>query len=112
MFRVFETIAAASASADGISLWFGYTWRAPEGRNVDGQLIPTLKNDVQGLYAFEQGQRVAKPIHLWEVNILLPVVTLYAVARAYIIVEVLAGFRRAPAGMYKTFEVFEVLPHW
>jgi hypothetical protein len=28
------------------------------------------------------------------------------------IVEVFVGFRDVPAGVYKTFEVSELLPHW
>ncbi|KAK6524501.1 hypothetical protein TWF281_011408 [Arthrobotrys megalospora] len=62
--------------------------------------------------AFEEEQKKAKPMVLWEVGILFPFILLYAAARAYLVVEVFVSLRELPAGVFKTFEVAEVIPHW
>jgi hypothetical protein len=43
---------------------------------------------------------------------MLPVVVVYAAARAYMIIEVFPSLREVPVGVFKTFEVAELLPHW
>lgn len=39
-------------------------------------------------------------------------VFLYAAARIYMIVEALVSLRELPVGVYKTFDVAQLLPHW
>lgn len=63
------------------------------------------------LNAFEQEQK-AKPLPMWEVVMLLPIVFLYALARAYVIVEVFVSLKQVPKGVFQTFEVAELLPYW
>lgn len=60
----------------------------------------------------EQEQKKAKPLPMWEVVMLLPIVFLYALARAYMIIEVLVSLRQVPSGMFQTFKIAELLPHW
>jgi hypothetical protein len=75
-------------------------------------LGPVRQDTVKRLDAFEQEQRKAKPLPFWEVGLMLPVVAVYAAARAYMIMEVFVSLREVPVGVYKTFEVAELLPHW
>ncbi|KIV95671.1 hypothetical protein PV10_03295 [Exophiala mesophila] len=51
---------------------------------------------VKRLDAFEKDQERAKPILVWEVGLILPVVLLYAVSRGYMILEVFLGLREMP----------------
>ena len=110
---IFETIAARHRFGrwDKYFVWLG---------QKKGMLVsePDIENSVKRrdtrgrLDAHETEQRNAKPILLWEVALLLPVVVLYGVARMYMIVEALAGLRELPVDVFKTFDLAEILPHW
>jgi hypothetical protein len=87
---------------------------APEALRADEEKVkgPTRQDTINRLDAFEQEQRKAKPILMWEIMLLAPIVLLYSAARGYMVVEVFVSLREVPAGVYKTFEVAELIPHW
>ena len=88
--------------------------KAPEALQADEESVkgPTRQDTINRLDAFEQEQRKAKPILMWEIALLAPIVLLYSAARGYMIVEVYVSLRDVPVGVYKTFEVAELIPHW
>lgn len=57
-------------------------------------------------------QQQIKPILMWEVGLIFPIVILYATARGYMTVEVFASLRQLPLGVYETFDIGGVFPHW
>ncbi|KIW27892.1 uncharacterized protein PV07_07590 [Cladophialophora immunda] len=67
---------------------------------------------MERLDAFEKQQEKAKPILVWEVGLIFPVVILYAVSRGYMIIEVFLGLRAMPLEVYETFSIAQILPHW
>lgn len=63
-------------------------------------------------HGFETEQKQAKPMLIWKVGLLMPMVFLYAAARSYMIFEALVSLRKLPIDVYKTFDVMQILPHW
>lgn len=122
-FWVFETIAARQR----FGRWDKY-WRlvgvkpnkctgSPEERDRQSGTISKTEtvvrqDTVAQLDSFEKEQRHAKPILWWEVALLLPIVLMYALARAYMVVEVFVSLRQVPPSVYQTFEIADLLPHW
>ena len=109
----FETIAARHRFGrwDKYLIWLGLKKK---------MLVPgtDIENGVKRqdtrvrLDAFETEQKQAKPMLVWEVGLLMPMVFLYAAARTYMIVEALVGLRELPIGAHQTFDVAQILPHW
>lgn len=112
-FWVFETIAARQRFGrwDKYLIWLRLK-KPPSSLVEDEKSGPKRQNTVDRLDAFEQEQRNAKPILIWEVALLMPILMLYVVARVYMIVEVFVSLRDVPKGVYQTFEIAELLPHW
>jgi hypothetical protein len=115
-FWIFETIAARQRFGrwDKYLIWLRLK-KVPCSQQTEDEekgLGPVRQDTVKRLDAFEQEQRKAKPLPFWEVGLMLPVVAVYAAARAYMIIEVFVSLREVPVGVYKTFEVAELLPHW
>jgi hypothetical protein len=132
-FWVFETIAARERFGrwDKYLIWLRLK-KQPHQQKVDEEssrhcedtrtaiiaptknhVMPIARRDtVDCLNAFEEEQTRAKPLPLWEVALIFPVVILYAAARAYMIIEVLMSLRCLPLEVYRTFSVAEMLPHW
>lgn len=112
-FWIFETIAARHSFGrwDKYLIWLGLKQKtlAP-GSDVESGV--KRQDTRHRLDAFETKQKQAKPMLVWEVGLLMPVVFLYATARTYMIVEALAGLRELPTDVFKTFEVAAILPHW
>ena len=79
---------------------------------VSNDKHPVRQSTVDRLDAFEKEQQVLNPILWWEVVVLMPVVLLYVLARTYMVAEVFVSLRRMPRGVYDTFEVADMLPHW
>lgn len=73
---------------------------------------PVRQNTLYQLNAFEKEQQQAKPILMWEVALIFPMVLLYAASRAYLLAEVFVSMRSIPSGVYETFDFANVLPHW
>ncbi|KAG7008565.1 hypothetical protein G7Y79_00005g017060 [Physcia stellaris] len=110
---VFETIAARHRFGrwHRYLLWLGLKKRMlTPGPDVESGM--KRQNTRIRLDAFETEQKHAKPMLVWEVGLLMPIVFLYAAARMYMIVEALAGLRELPINVFKTFDVAEILPHW
>lgn len=110
---VFETIAARHRFGrwDKYLIWLGLKKRTPApGPDVESGL--KRQNTRVRLDAFETEQKRAKPMLVWEVGLLMPIVFLYAAARIYMIVEALAGLRELPIGVFETFDIAEIFPHW
>jgi hypothetical protein len=114
-FWIFETIAARQRYGrwDKYLIWLRLK-KAPPQPHADEEKVmgPIRQGTIQRLDAFEQEQRKVKPLPFWEVALLLPIVDVYAAARAYMVIEVFVSLRELPAGVYKTFEVANILPHW
>ncbi|KAF2815297.1 uncharacterized protein BDZ99DRAFT_506457 [Mytilinidion resinicola] len=112
-FWVFETIAARQRFGrwDKYLIWLRLKKPAPS-LTADEEMGPKRQDTVKRLDAFEEEQRNAKPILIWEIGLLLPIVFLYIVARAYMIAEVFVSLREVPRGVYQTFEVAQLIPHW
>lgn len=114
-FWIFETIAARHRYGrwDKYLIWLHLKKAPCTNRGGEKCGKPPVRQDtVNRLDAFEEEQRKAKPMPFWEVALMLPVVVLYAAARAYMVVEVFASLREVPVGFFKTFEIAELLPHW
>ena len=113
-FWVFETIAARQRFGrwDKYLIWLKLK-EAPRDVEADQEKLacPTRQDTVKRLDAFEREQRKSKPILMWEIGLLLPIVLLYTAARAYMIVEVFVSLRKVPSGVYTTFDVAQLLPH-
>ncbi|KAF2264376.1 hypothetical protein CC78DRAFT_580445 [Lojkania enalia] len=109
----FETIAARQRFGrwDKYLIWLSLK-KPPPSSTSDEDVSPKRQDTINRLDAFEQEQKRAKPILAWEIGLLLPIVLLYVVARAYMVVEVFVSLREVPTGVYRTFEVTELLPHW
>ncbi|KAF3272477.1 hypothetical protein TWF970_009979 [Orbilia oligospora] len=129
-FWVFETIAARQRFGrwDKYLIWLRLKKKpadetTPTATSQDGETGSDVErapktggvvrqDTILRMDAFEEEMKKAKPIVFWEVAILFPFILLYVVARAYLIVEVFVSLRELPAGVYKTFEVAEIIPHW
>jgi len=109
----FETIAARQRFGrwDKYLIWLGLKKKtlAPRPDTESGMKRQNTRNRLD---AFETEQKHAKPMLVWEIGLLMPMVFLYAAARIYMIVEALVSLRELPVGVYKTFDVAEILPHW
>lgn len=109
----FETIAARQRFGrwDKYLIWLGLKKKmlAPRPDTESGMKRQDTRNRLD---AFETEQKHAKPMLVWEIGLLMPMVFLYAAARIYMIVEALVSLRELPVGVYKTFDVAEILPHW
>ncbi|KFY91667.1 hypothetical protein V500_04537 [Pseudogymnoascus sp. VKM F-4518 (FW-2643)] len=112
-FWVFETIAARHRFGrwDKYLMWIGLR-NLPRKPATDIEASIASHGDISHLDAFEKEQKQAKPILIWEVGLIFPIVILYATARGYMIVEVFASLRQLPLGVYKTFDIGDVFPHW
>lgn len=110
---VFETIAARHRFGrwDKYLIWVGLK-KSTVAAISDVESGVKRQDTRCRLDAFEMEQKQAKLMLAWEVGLLLPVVLLYAAARTYVIVEALVGLRELPKGVFKTFDVSELLPHW
>ena len=109
----FETIAARHRFGrwDKYLIWLGLKDRALAPiADVEKSVI--RQNTRSRLDAFETEQKRAKPMLAWEVGLLMPMVFLYAAARLYMIVEALVSLRELFFGVYQTFDVAEIIPHW
>lgn len=113
LFWIFETIAARQRFGrwDKYLIWLRLT-RPPTKTETDVEASLTSKDCTSRLDSFEREQMMAKPILMWEVGMILPIVLLYATARLYMIVEVFVSLRALPFGVYRTFDLVDVLPHW
>ncbi|KAJ5794349.1 hypothetical protein N7457_000948 [Penicillium paradoxum] len=113
LYWVLETIAARQRYGrwDKYLIWLRLKKPHPH-RHIDAEATLARQDTVSRLDAFEKEQKEAKPILLWEVGIILPVIVLYVSARGYMLVEVFVGLRRLPIGTFTTFEVSEMIPHW
>lgn len=113
LYWVFETIAARQRFGrwDKYLIWLKLKKPQPQ-QQPDTEATMVHRDTVYRLDDFERQQRKAKPILLWEVAIIFPVILLYVIARVYMIVEVFVNLRRLPVGVFTTFEVADVLPHW
>jgi hypothetical protein len=114
-FWIFETCAARQRFGrwDKYLIWLRLK-KTPATLQGDEESTkgPTRQDTINRLDAFEQEQRKAKPILMWEIALLVPIVLLYSAARGYMIVEVFVSLREVPVGVYRTFEVAELIPHW
>lgn len=113
LFWVFETIAARQR----FGRWDKYLIllrlkKAPLKPSHDAEDALTPQDAISRLDAFEKEQMKAKPILMWEVGLIFPVVFLYAAARGYMIVEVFVSLRALPAGAFRSFDLVSALPHW
>ncbi|OAL54202.1 hypothetical protein IQ07DRAFT_584782 [Pyrenochaeta sp. DS3sAY3a] len=114
-FWVFETIAARQRFGrwDKYLIWLKLKKAPQKAEAEDGKSAgPTRQDTLQRLDDFEQEQRKAKPILMWEIALLLPIVFMYTAARAYMIIEVFVSLREVPVGVYKTVEFAQLIPHW
>ncbi|KAL8825044.1 MAG: hypothetical protein Q9191_004654 [Dirinaria sp. TL-2023a] len=112
---VFETIAARHRFGrwDKYLIWLGLKKKMLANEpDVESGARTKRQSTRNRLDAFETEQKHAKPMLLWEVGLLLPMVFLFAAARTYMIVEALVGLRELPVGVYKTFDLMQILPHW
>ena len=110
---VFETIAARHRFGrwDKYLIWLQLKGKPPAPRpDVESNL--KHQDTRVRLDAFETEQKQAKPMLAWEVGLLMPFVFLYAAARTYMIVEALVSLRALPSGVFETFDVAQLLPHW
>ncbi|KAF2274461.1 uncharacterized protein EI97DRAFT_495246 [Westerdykella ornata] len=112
-FWVFETVAVRQRFGrwDKYLIWLRLK-KPTECVAADEEAPPKRVRTVDQLDAFEREQQNAKPLLVWEVGLLLPIVALYVLARAYMIVEVFVSLREVPKEVYQTFELADVLPHW
>ncbi|KAJ5585312.1 uncharacterized protein N7459_005112 [Penicillium hispanicum] len=112
-FWVFETIAARQRFGrwDKYLIWLRLK-KAQTISEHDEESGVKRENSVSRLDAFEKEQRKAKPILIWEVALILPVVFFYVAARGYMIVEMFISLRKLPLGVYQTFDLVDFLPHW
>ncbi|KAL8749165.1 MAG: hypothetical protein Q9199_007853 [Rusavskia elegans] len=112
-FWIFETIAARHRFGrwDKYLIWLGLKKQALSPK-TDVESNMKRQDTVHRLDAFEREQKQAKSMLGWEVGLLMPFVFLYAAARTYMIVEALASLRELPIGVFKTFEIGQMLPHW
>lgn len=112
-FWVFETIAARHRFGrwDKYLIWLRMK-KSPLKLEFDTEVGVIRQDTIDRLDAFEREQHKARPILFWEVGLILPIVLSYAIARAYMIVEVFASLRKLPAGVFDTFDVADLLPHW
>lgn len=114
-FWLFETVAARHRYGrwDKYLIWLRLKSRSCTSENDEENFAAVVRHDtVRRLDAFEQEQRNAKPLPVWEVWLVSPVIILYAASRAYMIVEVFVSLREVPVGVLRTFEVAQLLPHW
>jgi len=114
-FWIFETIAARHRYGrwDKYLIWLHLKpGQCTSEGDEEARKGPRRQDTLKRLDAFEEEQRKAKPMPFWEVALMLPVVAFYAAARAYMIVEVFVSLRELPIGVFKTFEMAELLPHW
>ena len=110
---VFETIAARHRFGrwDKYLIWLRLKKTTPvPGPDVESGT--KRQNTRTCLDDFEMEQKQAKPMLIWEVGLLMPMVFLYAAARTYMIVEALVSLRQLPIGVYRTFDLAQILPHW
>jgi hypothetical protein len=110
---VFETIAARHRFGrwDKYLIWLRLK-KSPPKPPTDAEVGIIHQDTIGRLDAFEKEQMKAKPILMWEVGLIFPIVFLYAAARAYMIVEALVSLRELPLGVYKTFDIADIFPHW
>ncbi|CAN9110090.1 unnamed protein product [Alternaria alternata] len=96
-FWIFETCAARQRFGrwDKYLIWLRLK-KNPDALQADEETVkvPTRQDTINRLDAFEQEQRKAKPILMWELALLAPVVLLYSAARGYMIVEVFCDGER------------------
>ncbi|KAJ5644781.1 hypothetical protein N7507_010792 [Penicillium longicatenatum] len=113
LYWIFETIAARQRFGrwDKYLVWLRLK-KPPQQQQIDAEAILARQDTVSRLDAFEKEQRAAKPILRWEVAIILPVIVLYVSARAYMVIGVFVSLRRLPIGVFTTFDVANILPHW
>jgi len=112
-FWLFETIAARHRFGrwDPYLVWLGLKKEVRPLADLEAGGSRTRQDTIGRQDAFEKEQKKAKPILLWEIGLLLPLVLMYAVARGYMIVEAFIGLRSLPVGVYTTFSVADILPH-
>ncbi|KAK3938141.1 hypothetical protein QBC46DRAFT_365702 [Diplogelasinospora grovesii] len=103
---VFETVAARHRFGrwDKYLIWMCLQEPHQElAAGADPEVGVKRTDTLHKLDAFEQEQQKAKPILIWEVGLILPIVFLYAAARGYMIVEVFVSLRELPLEAYTTF---------
>lgn len=113
LFWIFETIAARQRFGrwDKYLIWLRFR-KAPSKPGYDVEDALASQDAVSRLDGFEKEQMSAKPILMWEVGLIFPVVFLYAAARGYMIVEVFVSLRALPLGAFQSFDLVDALPHW
>lgn len=106
-FWIFETVAARHRFGrwDKYLIWLHLKQASPdlpiaEAKNPDDD------------DAFEQEQKKSKPLLIWEIALIMPVVFIYVAARTYVIVEVFASLRALPPAVFVTVDFTQVFPHW
>ena len=112
---VFETIAARHRFGrwDKYLIWLRLKRNVPATEfEPDTERGMKRQDTIHRLDAFESEQKKSKPMLAWEVGLLMPVVFLYAAARTYMVMEALVGLRKLPVGVFKTFDIAQILPHW
>lgn len=111
-FWVFETIAARHRFGrwDKYLVWLRVKAKPARDARKDGTFA--RRGTMERQESFEEEQKKAKPILIWEVALILPVALVYAAARAYMMVEVFVSLRELPLDAYKTVEIAQLLPHW
>lgn len=81
--------------------------------SAEQKIKPIVHQDtIVRLDDFEVQQRKAYPMRAWELALMSPIVPLYAAARGYMMIEVFLSLRQLPLGVFKTFNVAQILPHW
>lgn len=112
-FWVLETAAARQRFGrwDKYLIWLRLK-KPPIDLTADEKRDLARQDTIDRLNSFEREQRKAKAMVAWEVWVLLPIVLLYVVARLYMIVEVFVSLREVPRGVFKTFEIADLLPHF
>lgn len=86
--------------------------KPPSKLETDAETAVDRQDTVDCLDAFEKEQMRARPILKWEVGLILPIVLFYVSAWGYMIVEVFVSLRALPLGVYETFDLADIPPHW
>ncbi|KAG8533767.1 uncharacterized protein KY384_001508 [Bacidia gigantensis] len=76
------------------------------------KLFPNKQGSIKRMNTMEQRMREREFIPMWEFISMSPVTFVYAVARAYIVVEVFVSLRSLPVRAFNSVEWSEFIPHF
>ena len=113
LYWIFETIAARQRFGrwDKDLIWLQLK-KPPSKLETDAETAVDRQDTVDCLDAFEKEQMRARPFLKWEVGFILPIVLLYVSTWGYMIVGVFVSLRALPLGVYETFDLADIPPHW